>query len=152
MRAGTAPERALKTVASALGLRGEEDGGFTTVDLLRLDLFTGEAGIYKYGAAPTYIRKGRQVTRVTGTTLPAGLSGEPGEPDVTRIILEAGDCVLLVSDGVAGGDSDLWVRERLGAFEGDSPKDLACALIEESGAHGGATDDRTALVLKVSKR
>ena len=152
LRAGTAPERALKTVASALGLRGEEDGGFTTVDLLRLDLFTGEAGIYKYGAAPTYIRKGRQVTRVTGATLPAGLSGEPGEPDVTRIILEAGDCVLLVSDGVAGGDSDLWVRERLGAFEGDSPKDLACALIEESGAHGGATDDRTALVLKVSKR
>lgn len=80
LRAGTSPERALKTVASALGLRGEEDGGFTTVDLLRLDLFTGEAGIYKYGAAPTYIRKGRQVTRVTGATLPAGLSGEPENP------------------------------------------------------------------------
>ncbi len=152
LRAGVAPARALQTVAAALGLRDEETGGFTTIDLLRVDLFTGAAGVYKYGAAPTYIKKGNQVTRITGSALPAGLSGEPGAPDEARLELGPGDCVLLISDGVAGDGSDLWVRERLRDFSGESPKDLARALIEESETHGGATDDRTALVLRVDKR
>ena len=117
-----------------------------------MDLFTGAAGVYKYGAAPTYIKKGNQVTRITGSALPAGLSGEPGAPDEARLELGPGDCVLLISDGVAGDGSDLWVRERLRDFSGESPKDLARALIEESETHGGATDDRTALVLRVDKR
>ena len=64
----------------------------------------------------------------------------------------AGKRVLLVTDGVAGSDSDLWVRQRFAAFEGESPKDLTQALIDESAGHGGATDDRTALVLRLEKR
>ena len=150
LRAGVPPERAMETVAEALGLRNEEEGSFTTVDLLRVDLFTGETGVYKYGAAPTYVKRGGQVSRVTGTSLPAGLSGQPGSPDVTRLTLSAGDCVLLVSDGVSAGESDLWIRERLAAFDGESPRELAGALITESGTRGGAVDDRTALVLRLS--
>ena len=153
LRAGVRPEAALKTLNSALALRGEETGGFTTVDLLRLDLFTGEAAVYKYGAAPTYVRKGKTVSRITGSALPAGLAGGDGAaPDVAKVRLEAGDWVLLVTDGVAGSDSDLWVRQRFAAFEGESPKDLTQALIDESAGHGGATDDRTALVLRLEKR
>ena len=152
LRAGVPAERAMETVAEALGLRNEEEGGFTTVDLLRVDLFTGETGVYKYGAAPTYVKRGGQVSRVTGSSLPAGLSGQPGSPDVTRLTLSAGDCVLLVSDGVSAGESDLWIRERLAAFDGTSPRELAGALIEESGTRGGAVDDRTALVLRLSAR
>ena len=54
LRAGVRPENALRTLNSALALRNDEAaGGFTTIDLLRVDLFTGEAGVYKYGAAPT---------------------------------------------------------------------------------------------------
>ena len=34
-------------LSSALALRGEETGGFTTVDLLQLDLFTGEGELFK---------------------------------------------------------------------------------------------------------
>lgn len=153
LRAGVPPETALKTLNSALSLRGEEVVGFTTIDLLRVDLFTGEAGIYKYGAAPTYVKKGASVSRVTGSALPAGLAdGDSVSPDVTRLKLEAGDCVLLVSDGVAGGDGDVWIREMLGAFDGESPKKLVCALMEESERRAGATDDRTVLLLKLSRR
>lgn len=153
LRSGMAPEAALKTLNSALALRGEETGGFTTIDLLRLDLFSGRAGVYKYGAAPTYVKKGEAVTRITGSALPAGLAdGDGVGPDATALQLEPGDSVLLVSDGVAGEDGDVWIRERLGAFGGESPKDLACALIEESAAHGGATDDRTALLIRVARR
>ncbi|MCI9119392.1 MAG: SpoIIE family protein phosphatase [Flavonifractor sp.] len=155
LRAGLRPEPALRTLSAALALRGEETGGFTTIDLLRVDLFTGQAEVYKYGAAPTYVRKGKdgKVTRITGASLPAGLvGGEGAAPDMTRLELAAGDWVLLATDGVAGSSSDVWLRERFAAFEGGSPKDLAHALIEESSQHGGATDDRTALVLKLEKR
>lgn len=153
LRAGVRPEPALRTLNSALALRGEENGGFTTVDLLRVDLFTGEGEIYKYGAAPSYVKKGTSVSRISGAALPAGLAdGDGMGPDVTRLQLEAGDCVLLVTDGVAGTDSDVWMRERLAAFNGVSPKALAQALIAESGAHGGATDDRTALVIRLCRR
>lgn len=153
LRAGVAPETALRTLNSALALRGEERAGFTTIDLLRVDLFTGEAAVYKYGAAPTYVRKGETVSRITGSALPAGLSaGEGGAPDVIALKLEAGDLVLLVSDGVTGGGDDIWLRQALGAFRGDSPKDLACALIDAGDERDVGVDDRTALVLCIGAR
>lgn len=128
-------------------------GGFTTIDLLRLDLFTGSMWVYKYGAAPTYVRKGKAVTRITGASLPAGLSaGEGGSPDVTTLKLDPGDMVLLVSDGVAGGGEDQWLRDMFSSFGGDSPKDLACALIQESDGKEVGPDDRTALVLRFSRQ
>lgn len=153
LRAGVAPETALRTLNSALALRGEERAGFTTIDLLRVDLFTGEAAVYKYGAAPTYVRKGETVSRITGSALPAGLSaGEGGAPDVIALKLEAGDLVLLVSDGVTGGGDDIWLRQAMGAFRGDSPKDLACALIDAGDERDVGVDDRTALVLCIGSR
>lgn len=151
LQAGVDTEHALITLNSALALRGEEEGGFTTVDLLQLDLFSGEGSIYKLGAAPTYVRHGGGVRKITGSALPAGLTAqEGGRPDCTRLRLEPGDCVLMVSDGVSGTGEDDWVRRRLADFQGDSPKELARSLITDSPE--GATDDRTALVVKIARR
>ena len=58
LRAGVPPEEALRTLSGALALQGEETGGFTTIDLMRVDLFTGATAVYKYGAAPTYVKRG----------------------------------------------------------------------------------------------
>ena len=151
LKAGVETEHALVTVSSALALRGEEAGGFTTVDLLQVDLFTGQGAVYKLGAAPTYIRRGDQVRRLTGGALPAGLSaGDGARPDKLPLQLVPGDCVLMVSDGVTGTGDDGWLRQRFAEFEGDSPKELARALIADSPQ--GATDDRTALMVRVEKR
>ena len=65
-------------------------------------------------------------------------------------VREAGDCVLMVSDGIAGTGDDAWVRERLAKFDGESPKELARSLITDSPE--GATDDRTALVVRIARR
>ncbi len=151
LQAGVDTEHALITLNSALALRSEEQGGFSTIDLLQVDLFTGEGSIYKLGAAPTYIRRGTSVRKITGTALPAGLTVQGGNrPDHTRLHLEPGDCVLMVSDGVAGTGEDDWVRRRLADFHGDSPKELARSLITDSPE--GVTDDRTALVVRIEKR
>ena len=155
LRAGVRPENALRTLNSALALRNDQAaGGFTTIDLLRVDLFTGEACVYKYGAAPTYVKKGAAVSRITGAALPAGLtSGDGAAPDTTSLHLESGDCVLLVTDGVAGGEGDQWIRDKLAAFNGGSPRELAQAILDESTAQvGAAADDRTVLALRLTRR
>ena len=151
LKAGVETEHALVTVSSALALRGEEAGGFTTVDLLQVDLFTGQGAVYKLGAAPTYIRRGDQVRRLTGGALPAGLSaGGEARPDKLPLQLAPGDCVLMVSDGVTGTGDDGWLQQRFARFKGDSPKELARVLIADSPQ--GATDDRTALMVRIEKR
>ncbi len=151
LKAGVGAEQALITLSSALGLRGEEGGGFTTVDLLQIDLFTGEGGVYKLGAAPTYVKKGDEIQKIVGSALPAGLdvSGD-GTPDYTRLKLEVGDTVLMVSDGVASPQEDGWLISRFGEFCGDSPKELARMLVQEGGK--SATDDKTALVVTIGLR
>ncbi|MCD7927406.1 MAG: SpoIIE family protein phosphatase, partial [Oscillospiraceae bacterium] len=151
LRSGIEPEEALNTLNAALALRCEEEGGFTTIDLFRLNLYTGEAGFYKLGAAPTYIRRQSGVSRITGSSLPAGLStGEGSGPDVSRLRLEAGDSVLMISDGVAAPEEDGWVKTALAAYDGTDPKTLAAGLMDHS-AHG-PTDDRTAVVLTIQRR
>ena len=151
LQAGVSTRHALSTLSSALALRGEETGGFTTVDLLQIDLFSGEGELYKLGAAPTYIKKGSSVQSLSGTSLPAGLAeGDSSALDHFTLRLAPGDCVLMVSDGICGAGEDGWLRERLKEFDGVSPKDLARDLITHSPQD--ATDDRTALVVRIDKR
>lgn len=143
LSAGIGPEVALATVSGALGLRWECTGGFTTIDLLQLDLKTGEGAVYKLGAGPTYLRRDGVISRVTSSTLPAGLQ-QGAAPDVSRFRLRPGDLAVLVSDGVTDGSEDEWVRQQIRAFQGDSPKDLAGALLQHDQM---VSDDRTAIVL-----
>ena len=151
LQAGMDTRHALTTLSSALALRGEETGGFTTVDLLQVDLFTGDGQLFKLGAAPTYVKKGASVQRLTAASLPAGLAGgESGALDQFSLRLAPDDCVLMVSDGVCGTGDDSWLRDKLAAFDGESPKDLARELILQSPRE--VTDDRTALVIRLEKR
>lgn len=153
LRAGLEAAAALRTVNSALALRNEETGAFTTVDLLRLDLFTGGGEVCKYGAAPTYVKRSGVVSRITGAALPAGLvDGDGVGPDVTGLALGPGDCVLLLSDGVADASDDQWVRDMLAQFDGESPKELARDIMAESEKRVGAADDRTAVVIRIGRR
>ena len=153
LRAGLEPEEALETVGEALALRGEEEGGFTTVDLLQIDLFSGRAAVYKLGAAPTYLRRGGAVERLAGESLPAGVPAGPGSaPDAFQLALDAGDCVLLVSDGVTTGRDDRWVRQLLDGFDGLSPQELAGRVLKESAGRTGGGDDRTVIAIKLDVR
>lgn len=148
---GIPADHALLTLVSALALRGEETGGFTTVDLLEIDLFTGEGVLYKLGAAPTYVRQGDSIRRLTGSSLPAGLAeGKADAVDRFALRLVPGDHVLMISDGICAAGEDGWLMERLRNFKGDSPRQLAAQLITQSPQ--GAADDRMALVVRLEKR
>lgn len=146
LRARMEPEAALEVLCDALGVRGEEEGSFTTVDLLQVNLFSGEGAVYKLGAAPTYLKKNGVVRRITGTTMPAGMLQE--KADCTRFRLEEGDCVVMVSDGVSAEQGDDFVCGALERFDGQSPRELAEQLVPQT----KQADDRTAVVLRLTAR
>ena len=141
LEAGIEPEAALKTLNSAMALRGADTGSFTTIDLLTCRPETGEAVFYKYGAAPSYLKKGGVVRRITGGTLPAGLRGAPAVPDVTRATLEPGSFAVLISDGVADTTRDEWLMDLLAGWEGEDPQTLAGLILSESIRREGLQDD-----------
>jgi len=151
LKAGVETENALSILNGALSLRSEEEGGFTTVDLLQLDLFTGRTAVWKFGAAPTYIRTAAGVRRVSATSLPAGMDQRGGRPDCTRLTLTEGDWVLMVSDGVCPDGEDGSLRALLAQFKGDSPKELARIALEHQGEKAGK-DDRTVLAVRLARR
>ena len=131
LEAGIEPEAALKTLNSAMALRGAETGSFTTIDLCICD-GDGAVSFYKYGAAPSYLKKGGIVRRVTGGGLPAGLRGSPASPDVTRVTLEEGGFVVMISDGVADAGRDEWLMNLLAGWQGEDPQTLAGLILTES--------------------
>ena len=149
LRAGVTAETALHTLTGALAVRAQEQMGFSTVDLLRVDLFTGEGLVYKLGAPPSYLRKNGMVDRLGKGTLPPG-TGQEEQVDLTRFQTGAGDLVVLVTDGVADGVEDRWLQEHLESYRGESPRELAMTLLEDP--HARRDDDRTAVVVQFLRR
>lgn len=141
LEAGIEPEAAMKTLNSAMALRGADTGSFTTIDLLTCRPDTGELAFYKYGAAPSYLKKGGTVRRITGGSLPAGLRGGAAVPDVTRATLEPGSFAVMISDGVADPGRDEWLQNLLAGWEGEDPQTLAGLILSESIRRENLQDD-----------
>lgn len=153
LRAGVEPGTAMKILNSVMLLKNGESWGYATVDLMCIDLFTGQTGFYKYGAAPSYIRSGKTVRRVKGVSMAAGiLSGEGEPPDVVRMRLKPGGVALIASDGVVTKQNDGWLRDMLAGFDGTDTREFARCVIREAGKQYGYTDDMTVLVVRVEER
>ena len=147
LEAGIAPEIAMKTLNGAMALRGAETGSFTTIDLCTFDPVLGTASFYKYGAAPSYLKKGGVVRRITGNSLPAGLRGAPAPPDKTAVRLEPGSFAVMISDGVADPNRDDWLQDLLAGWDGRDPQLLAADILSESMNRADLQDDRSVQIL-----
>lgn len=147
LRAGIDAPPALRTLNGALDLRAEASDSFTTVDLLTLGLKDGAGELYKYGAAPSYVKQGARVYRIACSSLPAGLAGEGLPPETTHVRLGRGSFFVMVTDGVAGAGDDAWLQSLLEEWTGESPQQLVAAILAESAEHGGTEDDAGVLAL-----
>ena len=151
LRAGVRPENALRTLNSALALRNDESaGGFTTIDLLALQRASGQAALYKYGAAPSYLKRSGSVSRYTGQSLPAGLQAVREAPECTRLQLTAGSFFVMVSDGIADAGNDEWLQNLLAGWSGRDANALVSLILAESRGRKGLEDDCAVLVLHLS--
>ena len=124
LQAGSRADTALRMLNGFLASRGtKETESSTTVDLLEIDRVSGEASLFKCGAAPTYLLRDGEITRFFSRTVPAGIL-ETLDAERIRFALEPGDVLVQVSDGVTGGEEDCeWLREMLATrWEGDAEK------------------------------
>lgn len=153
LRAGVEPVTAMKILNSVMLLKNGEEWGYATVDLVCIDLFTGETCFYKYGAAPSYVRTGRLVRKVRGVSMAAGLlSGEGAAPDVVRMRLKPGCVALIASDGVLAEENDVWLREMLSGSTEQDMKKLAREALQGAVRQYGCEDDMTVLAVRVDRR
>ena len=150
LRADVPAEAALQTLNAAFSLRSEEGGGFTTIDLLAVDLYTAEAVLYKYGAAPSFLCQNGQVRRISGASLPAGLEPAVDSPDVTRLHLQGGATLVMTSDGISEPEGKPWMQKLLQQSGGQNPRALAALFMVDSLSYGGEQDDCTVMVLSVA--
>ena len=140
-------------INSVMLLKNGEDWGYATVDLMCIDLFTGETCFYKYGAAPSYIKNGKLIRRVRGESLAAGLcAGECAAPDIVRMRLKPGNIALIASDGVLAAENDKWLKSLLSNWEGNDTKALAKEALQTAIREFGCEDDMTVLVVRVDAR
>lgn len=147
LEAGIQPAPALKTLNAAMKLRGETCGGFSTVDLAVMQRKNSSVVLYKCGAAPSYLKRGGTVQRFCSDAPPAGLSDSPLPPDQVRIPVQAGDFLVLVSDGIADQNCDEWLMNLLAGWNGDDAEDLTALILSESRSRKGLGDDCAVAVL-----
>ena len=114
-----------------------------------LSLQTLEGELYKYGAAPSYLKRGGTVRRVTCSCLPAGLQEGSPPPEATHIKLSPGCFFVMLSDGVADSLDDEWLQNLLAGWEGHDPQQLVAAILADSMEKRGGTDDAGVLALYI---
>ena len=148
LRAGVDPAVAMKTLNSVMLL----NWGFATVDLMCVDLFSGETCFYKYGAAPSYVSGSRGIRRIKCESFAPGLSGVAGAaPDIVRMRLKPGSTAIIASDGVVGDADDAWLRDILLSC-GDDMKALARDTLKAAERNCSYSDDMTVLAVRVEER
>lgn len=149
LKAGIGFDCALKIVNSAL-LAKSGDESLATLDVVSVDLFSGEAEFLKSGAPVSFVCRSGKAERVEAESLPIGILNEAGFARKT-MELEDGDFIVQVSDGVvASGDE--WILRMIESWEEEDLQELASKLVEQAKIrrNDGHDDDITALVMQLS--
>jgi phosphoserine phosphatase RsbU/P len=144
--------------ANRLFCEGTIAGQFATLACGRANR-AGEVELSSAGHPPALVIRQGEVVHIGATGLPLGMFCD-GKYDVRRILLEAGDSVVLYSDGIseAAGDGGAeYGIEQLSRFVGQqhalSADAMVTACLQDVKQHSAAApqaDDRTIMVLQRS--
>lgn len=153
LEAGFNVDVAVKT-ANALLLVKSPGEIFSTIDIAVFDSYTGEADFLKVGAAPSYIKRVREVATIQCSSVPIGMV-EPMEIQPMTVQLTAGDVFVLISDGIADAalhKREDWVANYLRRISCDDPQEVAAKLLAEAQKRSGSKqkDDMTVIAGRVS--
>lgn len=126
-----------------------------TLDTLSIDLLTGECELLKIGGAPTFILRKKDVEIIYCDSLPLGILDRVDFLEEKRL-LEPGDIVVSVSDGVVDSKRDMvnkefWISTFLKHLEIDEPQVIAEELLSKTVENYGNSvkDDVTIVVSKI---
>ena len=130
---GFPAEHALQSLNSICALR--DRAASVTVDLMEVELDTGKAAIYKWGAAPSFLITASGTEKLGGASVPPGLAVTDTQQEVCNFLMKRGQILLMVSDGVEESQALEVCREKTGT----SPAELAQKLLQTASRQDDAT-------------
>lgn len=164
LEAGVTKEMAAGMINDLLLVRSREPRT-ATLDLLKCNLYSGECRFLKMGAAPSFVKRRTSVEMFMEHSLPLGLlakSSEIQDTDAMNCFLEAGDIIVMMSDGIsdsiaqAYGSAGVYdkIRIFLERYEFVSCKDLANQILGMAimALDGYIQDDMTVIVMQLQER
>ncbi len=129
-------------------LMSKTDETFTTVDLLEIDLLSGEAHFIKAGAAASYVLRGERLHRIESRTPPAGILRSMCA-EQTTFRLYPGDLVILLSDGVEEGEEQGALVSLFAEKNFENAAALCDRIFALARERGGGKDDLSVSVVRV---
>ncbi len=142
--AGYPAKYALQSLNSLCALRNR--AGIVTVEILEIFLDSGRAQLYKWGAAPSYLRTAYGAEKLGTAGPPPGLSVAEFRETVHPLSLRRGEQLLLVSDGI----SQEAALQTCLSMTGKSPGELARALLDRE--QPGKEDDATVVCVFLDRK
>lgn len=124
---------------------------FSTVDLLKIDPYSGDAVFYKCGAAPSFVLRGGRLFRIECESSPVGII-ERAVAKKVNFKLRAGDLVVMLSDGaIPDEERSAALYEMMSDRKNfDCPlPEAARAIAQESAKECRRTDDATVGIVRI---
>ena len=150
-RSGLGFAGAVGIANQALLLKSCEES-LATLDIAGVNLYTGEAELCKAGGAAGYLRRRGRASCVELSALPTGILREI-RPAQHHVMLEAGDILVLVSDGVLCGRED-WLCGEIEPWEGtmQALAEHLASLAVQKRESSEREDDLTVVCAKLEER
>ena len=151
LNAGLSKKIALELINSYMMI-GENKDTYATLDVIEFNPNDASIKLIKYGACPTYIKKGEKINIISSNSLPIGTVMKQ-DNDFYKDTLNRGDYIIIISDGIleVKPDKELWIKELLMKISSDKPKRIADIILQEAidSNFGINNDDMTVVVAKV---
>ena len=150
LRAGNRAGTSLRMLNNLIRSRSADstDECSSTVDLLELDLVTGEASFIKSGASPSFVVRGGTVHRLQSGTAPIGIIKKL-DTQIKPYNVRVGDILVMISDGIEQNDPECkWLVSYLSSCGDASAEEIVyqiCLHAAESENH----DDCSAIALRI---
>lgn len=149
LKAGFGTDAALKLINSSLIVKSADES-LSTLDLIKLDLYTGKSEFIKAGAAVTLLYQGGEINRISSAALPMGIL-QPAEAERRLVTMRDGDIILMLSDGaISSGDG--YIAELLRSKHARPIREIAVSIAQAAKMkceNGG--DDITVIAVRVKK-
>lgn len=149
LKAGIDFDASMEMLNTSLMVKSSDES-FATLDVCRINLYSGEISLYKAGSASTFIRKGDTFTEISGSGIPFGVTNK-AEYSEKRFTVAFGDIIIMASDGA---DIDKEWLERVVMKEKNPNLNTIISLIGDAlrlSAEKGKEDDITVIGVKITK-
>ncbi len=149
LKAGIDFNAAMEMLNTSLMVKSSDES-FATLDVCRINLYSGEISLYKAGSASTFVRCGNHFAELTGDGIPFGVSFN-AEYSENRFTAAFGDVIIMASDGA---DIDKEWLKNIVMRDKNADLDAIIATIGEAlrlSAEKGKEDDITVIGVKIIK-